>query len=225
METLRVAMLVLGKDLRIEARTGDVTLTTGMFAVLTTVIGSLSFYIDRNTATLVAPGILWITIAFSGILAMGRSWARERDHDVMRALLMAPIPRAGIFLGKAAGAFLFLALIEVVLVPLVGVLFHLELFPVLPELIALLAGGTLGFVLAGTLFSVMTVRTSARDLVLSVVVFPLVAPMLLAGVVATRELLQGVPTEEVLDWVKIMVAFDLVFLFAGVVLFDPLTSD
>jgi heme exporter protein B len=225
METLRVAWSVLKKDLRIEARTGDITLTTGLFAVLVVVLASLSFYIDRNNALLVAPGVLWVTIAFSGVLAMGRSWARERDNDVMRAMLMAPIPRAGIYLGKAAGAFLFLAVVEAVLVPLVGVLFHLDLFPVLGSLAALLAGGTIGFVAAGTLFAVMTVRTSARDLILSVVVFPLVAPMLLAGVVATRQLLQDAPFEEVLEWVRIMAAFDLIFVFAGMVLFDPLTSE
>ena len=223
--TLRVALAIVAKDLRIEARTGDVTITTGLFAVLTTILASLSFYIDQETARMVAPGVLWIAIAFSGVLAMGRSWARERERDVMRALLMAPIPRAGIYLGKAFGAFLFLAAVEVVLVPLVGVLFHLDMWSILLPLAALLAVGTIGFVAAGTLFSVLTVRTSARDLVLSVVLFPLVTPTLLGGVVATRDLLGGAPLEELWGWLRIMGAFDLVFISAGMVLFDPLTSD
>lgn len=224
MTVLRAAAQVAWKDLRIEARTGEVVLVTGLFAVLVTVLSSLSFYIDPNGARLVAPGVLWIAVAFAGVLAMGRSWAREREQHVMRGLLLAPIPRAAIYLGKAAGALLFLLVVEAVLVPLIGVLFHLDLTPVLGELVLLLFLGTLGFVAAGTLFAAMGVKTGARELALSVILFPLVAPALLAGVVATRSLLGGA-TEEIWGWTRILAAFDIIFLAAGVTLFGPLTSD
>lgn len=223
--TLRSAWLILQKDLRIELRTKDVTVMTALFAVLTVIVASLSFYLDQSRARVVAPGVLWVTIAFAGMLAMNRSWEREREHDVMRALLTSPASRAGIYLGKVAGNLIFMAAVEVVLVPLVGVFFHLDLGLDWLGFAALLVLGTLGFVAAGTLFGVMSVRTGMGGLMLSVVVFPLITPALLAAVVGTRELFGGAPSSEVLGWLRILAAFDVVFLAAGITLFDPLTSD
>ena len=224
-ETLQAAMLVAGKDLRIELRTKEITTSTGLFAVLVVVLASLSFYIDPQTAPSLAPGVLWIAITFAGILAMGRTWAREREQDALRGLLLSPIPRSGIYLGKTAGSFLFLTAVEVVLVPLVALFFHVDLVPVIGPLLLLLFLGTVGFVSAGTLFATMSVRTRARDLMLSVVVFPLITPALLSGVVATRELFGGASLTETLQWARIMLAFDLLFLTGGVILFETLTAD
>src|SRR5688572_8255555 len=189
MTLLRAAARIAWKDLRIEARTGEIVLVTGLFATLVTILSSLSFYVDEESARLVAPGVLWIAIAFAGVLAMSRSWAREREQDVMRGLLLAPTPRAAIYLGKLAGALLFLLLVEAILIPLIAVLFHLDLTEVIGRLFVLLLLGTIGFVAAGTLFAAMGVKTAARELTLSVILFPLVAPALLAAVVATRDLL------------------------------------
>ncbi len=225
MSVWRAALLVAEKDLRIELRTREITTTTALFAVLVVVLASLSFYLDRTTARQLAPGVLWISVAFSGVLAMGRSWSREREHDAMRGLLSSPIPRAGIYHGKLISTLLFLSVVELLLVPLVGVLFHLDLFDVLGRVSLILFLGTLGFCAAGTLFAVMTVRTAARDLAISVALFPLVAPALLAGVVAMRELLGGASIESTLGWIRILLAFDILFLIGGHFLFEPLTSD
>ncbi|MDH5493775.1 MAG: heme exporter protein CcmB [Myxococcales bacterium] len=225
MNVLQAAWRIAAKDLRIEMRTREITSSTALFAVLVVVLASLSFYLDRNTSTKMAPGVLWISVAFSGVLAMGRSWARERENDAMRGLLLSPIPRPAIYLGKLVSIFAFLAVVELLLLPLVGILFHLDLIEVLGEVTLVLFLGTLGFTAAGTLFGTMTVRTTARDLAISVALFPLVAPALLAGVVATREILGGAPPEVVGNWIRILLAFDLVFLAAGYFLFEPLTSD
>ena len=222
---LHTARLVAAKDLRIEARTGEVVLSTAFFGALVAILASLSFYLDDATARRLAPGVLWVSIAFAGVLAMGRSWAREREHDVLRGLLLTPASRAGVYLGKALGALAFLLVVEALLVPLVALFFHVWLPPVLLPLAALLLLGTVGFVAAGTLFSAMTVRTRARELVLSVVLFPLIAPALLAGVVATREVFGGAGLAETLGWIRIFAAFDVVFVAGGVLLFEPLISD
>lgn len=224
-DTLRAAGRIAGKEIRIELRTREIVVTTGLFAVLVVVTASLSFYVDRAASIRMAPGVLWIAIAFSGVLAMSRSWAREREQDVMRALLMAPVPRAAIYLGKAASVAVFMAAVEVVIVPLVALLFRLDLTPVLGRIVLLLVLGTVGFVAAGTLFASMTVRTRARDLLLSVVIFPLIAPTLLAGVVATRGVLGGAPWAETIGWMRILLASDVIFLAAGAVLFEPLVSE
>jgi len=225
MSLLRAALLLLRKDLQIELRTGEVVVTTGLFATLVTLLASLSFFVDDASARLVAPGVLWVTIAFAGVLAMSRSWARERDNDVFRGLLLSPVPRAAIYLGKLLGTLVFLALVECVVVLQVGLLFNLQLVPVLGPLCMLIGLGTLGFAAAGNLFAAMGVRTSARDLVLAVALFPVISPALLCGVVGTRELLTGAPMHEIWQWIKILVAFDITFLTAGVLLFEPLMSD
>jgi len=202
-----------------------VTVSTGLFAVLVVVLTSLSFFVDDLTARRIAPGVLWITITFAGLLAIGRTWAREREHDAMRGLLLAPIPRPAIFLGKAVGTLAFVGIVEALIVPLVGILFHVDLVPRIAEIAAVLGLGTLGFVLTGSLFGAMTVRTGSRDLMLSVVLFPLITPALLAGVVATRGILGGEPVAETFAWLRILVAFDVVVATAGYFLFGPLVSD
>jgi heme exporter protein B len=221
----RAAWLIAEKDLRIEARTREVTVSTGLFAVLVVILTSISFYVDDVIGRRIAPGVLWVAIAFAGVLAIGRTWARERENDAMRGLLLAPIPRPAIYVGKAIGTFAFVAVIEVLIVPLVGVLFRVDLIGVLGPVVLVLFLGTLGFVLVGTLFGAMTVRTRARDLMLSVVVFPLVTPALLAGVVATREILDGAPLVDTMAWVRILLAFDLVVATCAWFLFGALVSD
>jgi heme exporter protein B len=225
MSLWRAALLVLRKDLQIELRTGEVTVTTALFATLVTLLASLSFFIDEATARLVAPGVLWVSVAFAGVLAMGRTWSRERDNDVFRGLMLSPAPRSALYVGKLLGTLVFLAVVESVVLLEVGVLFNLDLLPVLGPMVLLLVLGTIGFAAAGNLFAAMGVRTSARDLVLAVALFPVIAPALLCGVIGTRELLAGAPLQDIWTWMKILVAFDLIFVTAGILLFEPLLSD
>lgn len=213
------------KELRIELRTKEILITAGLFGLLVTVLTSLSFFLDQNTARRLAPGVLWVGASFAGVLAMGRAWAREREADAIRGLLLAPIPRSSIYAGKALGTWVFVTLIDMVLLPVVGVLFQLDLAADLGPLAVILVLGMTGYVALGTLFAAMSVRTRARDLMLSVVLFPLTAPGLLAGVVATREILGGAPLEESIEWIRILLAFDLVGIVSGLVLFEPLMSD
>lgn len=218
-------LAVIGKELRVELRTKEILVTAGLFGLLVTVLTSLAFFLDDDTSRKLAPGVLWIGACFAGVLAMGRAWAREREADAIRGLLLAPIPRSSIYAGKAIGTLLFVLLIDLVLLPVVGVLFRLELIPVLAPVGAILVLGTVGYVAMGTLFAAMSVRTRARDLMLSVVLFPLASPALVAGVVATREVLGGAPLAETFEWLRILGAFDLVAIVCGLVLFEPLMSD
>ncbi len=225
MSMLSAIWLVFQKDLKLELRTGEILVSTTFFSVLVTVMTSLSFYLDDVTARKIAPGVLWMSIAFSGVLAMGRSWTRERDHDVVRGLLLSPLPRPAIFLGKALGVFSFLTLVELVLVPLVAILYRFPMSLAFGPVLLLVILGSVGFASAGTLFAAMGVRTRTKELVLSVVLFPLISPALLSGVVATRELLGGASFSEVMDWVRVLCAFDLIFVSLGALLFGPLVSE
>lgn len=218
-------LTILKKDLAIELRTGEVVLSTALFASLVTVIASLSFYVDEQSARQVAPGVLWIAVAFAGVLAMGRTFQRERENDAMRALLLAPAPRAAIFFGKALGTLLFLTVVEALLVLEVGVLFNLDLLRVAGPLCLLLVLGSIGFVSTGTLFAALGVRTRSRDMALAIALFPITAPALLCGVVASRELFAGAPLSEIADWLRILTATDIAFVTVGVLLFEPLMND
>lgn len=215
---------IVEKELRIELRTAEILVTAGLFGLLVTILTSLAFFLDDVTARKIAPGVLWVSASFAGVLAMGRSWAREREADAIRGLLLAPIPRASIYAGKAIGTALFVLVIDAALLPVVALLFHVDARMCIP-VGGVLALGTIGYVAMGTLFAAMSVRTRARDLMLSVVLFPLAAPGLVAGVVATREILGGAPLDETMDWIRILIAFDLVGIVCGLVLFEPLMSD
>lgn len=218
-------LAIVQKELLIEWRTKEILVTAGLFGVLVVVLTSMAFFLDDDTARKLAPGVLWIGASFAGVLAMGRSWAREREGDAIRGQLLAPIPRSAVFAGKAIGTWIFVMIIDAVLLPLVGLLFRLDLIPVLLPVGVILVLGTTGYVAMGTLFASMSVRTRARDLMLSVVLFPLASPGIVAGVVATRELLGGTPMGEIFEWIRILAAFDAVAIVCGLVLFEPLMSD
>src|SRR6266516_1556743 len=154
----KVAWLVLRKDAAIEAKTREILYTTLFFAVSCVLVFSFAFVRDGRAVEDVAAGILWIAIAFSGTLALGRTFERERYGETLKALLLAPAPRAAIYVGKLFGMLALLGLAELLLVPLIALLFAAPLFSRPLLLIALLAGGTIGFCAVGTLFAAMLVR-------------------------------------------------------------------
>lgn len=227
----RSALAVLAKDLRIEISTREIVTTTAFFAALVAVMASVSFATGPETTTRVAPGALWLSVAFSSVLALGRSWQREREESALVGLLVSPAPRAAIWCGKAAGLFAFVTAVEVVVVPLVALLFHVDLAAVALPLAAVMLLGTAGVAAMGTLFGAMTVRTRARDLLLATVLFPLLSPALLSSVAATREIFyasasgQPVDMAEVRDWLVLLGVFDTVAIVGGLAMFGALIED
>jgi len=215
-------LLVLRKDLAIEARTGEVVVSSGFFAVLCVVLVSLALFGGPTTGRLVAAGAIWISVAFATVLALGRSWQREREESALDGLLVAPIDKSALFVGKALSVLGFLFAIEVVVIPLAALFFAIDLVRMGPGIVAIALVATPGVAATGTLFGSMTVRTQARDLLLAVVLFPLLAPTLLTAVVATRELFGGLPLGELGDYFLLMGVFDLVFGAGGVALFGTL---
>ena len=222
---LRGTAAIVKKELQIELRTKEILVTAGLFGLLVVVLTSLAFFLDDDTARRIAPGVLWVSASFAGVLAMGRAWAREREADAVRGLLLSPIPRPAIYAGKTLGTLALVLTIDLMLWPVVAVLFRQPIFEQLGAVLTILVLGTSGFVAMGTLFAAMSVRTRARELMLSVVLFPLASPALVAGVVATREVLGGAPLGEALEWLRILAAFDLVAVVCGLALFEPLMSD
>lgn len=217
-QTLRIAH----KDLLIERRTREITTTSAFFAALVAITSSVALQSGADTRTRVAPAVIWIATAFAAVLAVGKTWQREREEGALDGLLVSPVHRSSIFAGKAIGIIAFLVVVEIVTIPLVSLLFSIDLFDVGPGMILITAFALPGICATGTLFGAMTVRTRARDLVLASVLFPLLLPTLLAAVAATRELFGGAPTSALQDYLVIMLVFDVVFTAGGLALFGPL---
>jgi heme exporter protein B len=216
------ALLVLRKDADIELCTGEVTVTSGFFAVLVVVLASFSFYGGPSTQRLVASGVIWLSLTFAAVLALGKTWQRERDEAALDGLLITPLSRSAIFAGKALGVLGFLVANALIVVPLAALLFSLDLTQHGAGLALIVLLALPGVAATGTLFGAMTVRTQARDLLLAVVLFPLLTPTLLAAVAATRELLSGVELTELGDYYQLMLIFDAVFITGGLGLFGSL---
>jgi heme exporter protein B len=216
------ALLVARKDLAIELATGEIVTTSGFFAILVVVIASLAFFAGPDSSIRVAPGVIWVAVAFASVLALSRTWQREREDGALSGLLVSPIARSAIFAGKAIGLAIFISLVELIVVPVTALFFSLDLIKLGPGLALFCLVATPGIAAVGTLFGVMTVRTRARDLVLASVLFPLLAPTLLSAVAGTRELLNGLPLVELFDYFELMGIFGVVFTAGGLGLFELL---
>ena len=222
----RVALLVLRKDVAIEFRSFEILSTTLFFAVSCVLVFAFAFVKDGEVVADAAAGILWIAIAFAGTLALGRTFERERYAETVRALLLAPAPRAAIYVGKLLGIVLLLLAAEAMLIPLVALLFSAALFARPLLLAGLLFTGTVGFAAVGTLFAAMLVRSRTRDIMLPILLYPITVPVIIAGVRGTAALLGSPPDEAVaVMWISLLVAFDVVFLTLALWTFEPLMTE
>ena len=214
--------IILRKDLSIELATKEIVTTSGFFAILVATIASLAFTGGSDVRQRVAPGVIWVAVAFAAVLALSRAWQRERDDGALNGLLVSPVARSAIFAGKALGLSVFLLVIEAIVIPVTALYFGIDLLEVGPGLVVFCLLVTPGLAASGTLFGAMTVRTRARDLVLAAVMFPLLTPTLLAGVAGTRELFYGATTAEVSDYFQLIGVFDALFVIGGLGMFELL---
>lgn len=222
----RVAWHVMRKDLTVEVRSREVLFTTLFFAVSVVLIFSFAIVREGRSPDDVAAGILWVAISFSGTLAMGRTFERERYNDTLRALILAPAERPAVYAGKLLGLLLLLMLVEIVLVPLVALLFSAPVLDYPVMLLLLLLSGTLGFCAVGTLFAAMLVRVRSRDTLLPVLLYPITVPVMIGGVRGTAALFQATPDEPMARfWIGLLVFWDVIFLTLALWTFEPLMTE
>jgi heme exporter protein CcmB len=222
----RAVWVITRKDLLVEARTREILFTTMFFAVACVLVFAFGFVREGRPVSDAAAGILWIAIAFSGTLALGRAFERERQGETLRALLIAPIDRPALYVGKLVGILILLAAVEAIVVPLIALMFQAALFDHLLLMLALLAAGTVGFAAVGTLFAAMLVRARSRDVMLPVLLYPITVPVIIAGVRGTAALLQpegGEPMARA--WLAMLVFFDVVFITLALWTFEPVMTE
>lgn len=219
----RDAALVAGKDLRVEARSRVGINQVLPFALLVLVVFAFALDSDRGTLVSFGPGLFWVTVLFSGLLAVQRSFVIESDDDARDALRLSGLDGAGIFLGKAGAVAAQLLLLEVVLTLGVIVLYGVQLRGPVMLLLTCLAA-TIGLAAAGTVYGAIAAGLRVRDTLLPLLVLPVLAPVLLAAARACEAALAGVPAEG-WPWVRLLFVFAIIYVTFGVVAFGPLLEE
>ena len=225
-EFFRVAWLVTCKDFRVESRSREMLYTTTFFATSCVLVFSFAFVRGGQPIAGAEAGIVWVALAYSGQLALGRVFERELHHDALRGLLLSPVDRAAIFVGKLLGIVFLMVIVEMVVVFFVSLFFSATLFQYVPEFLALMITGTVGFASVGALFAAMLARTQSRAVLLPVLLYPVTVPVLIAGVSGTVALAQTDPNLDLAHfWIALIVVFDVVFLTLSLWTFEPLMTE
>ena len=219
----RQVLLIAANDLRQEWRSREIVYTMVLFAVLVVIIFSFAFARQGIAPAGLAGGVLWVVVAFAGTLGLSRFFSREQQDDTHRMLLMCTGSHSVIYLGKLLGVLLFMSLTEAVVLPLLVLLFDLQISSV-PLLLLLLLLGTVGFASVGCLFAATLAGSRGRDVLLGILLYPIVTPVIVAGAKGTAALLAG-PQEvqAVLVWLKLLAVFDVVFVTLSLWAYGPLT--
>ncbi len=205
----RGVLSIVAKDVAAELHSKEALSAMLVFALLAIVIFNFAFELRVDNIWQMAPGVLWVAFAFAGVLGFNRSFALEREGRCIEGLMLAPIDHSAIFLGKFLGNVLFMLVAEGLTLPVLAVLFDVPVLNLLLWLIVIL--GTVGLAAVGTLFAAMAVNTRARDVMLPVLLFPIVVPVIIAATKSMGQILDGRSFSEMVAWLRLLLAFDVIF--------------
>lgn len=223
MRFLRQVLAIVQKDLTAELRTKENLSAMVVFALIVLVIFNFAFELQGVDITVVGSGVLWVAFTFSGILGLGRSFAAEKDKGSLEGVLLSPVDRGAVFLGKAISNFIFITVMEAVTLPLFAILNNIALpwLPLLPYVML----GTLGFAAMGTLLSAVAASTKMREVMLPILLFPVSIPLLMAAVKLTIGALQARDFSEVALWFNLLILYDVLFLVVAFWVFEYVVEE
>lgn len=212
------AFVILWKDILSEFRARDIVTSVLVFALLVLVVFNFAFEPGAGQVELVAPGILWVTFTFAGVLGLNRSFVLEKEKGSLAGLMLCPVDRDVIYFGKMLASLTFMLIVEAIVLPVFSILFNLTIF--IPEVAVIAVLATIGFACVGTLFSALAVNTKAREIMLPILFFPIVSPVIIAAVKATGLVLAGDSWGSISSWLQIIAAFDIIFLVLSSLVFE-----
>lgn len=219
----RKVWAVAWKDLRAEIRAKEVLGTMVAFGLLAVVVFGLAFDLRVPQGGMVAPGVLWGVILFTGVLGLHRSFGAEMDRNTLPALLLAPVDRSAIYFGKFLAQLVFLTAAVVIIAPAVVVIFNVNVLQAwIPAALLL---GSIGYTAVGTLFGALTAGTRARESMLPILLLPVMAPVFMAGIGLTANVLDGREFVDYRHWLLLLVIYDTVFLTVAYLVFDLIWED
>ena len=220
---LRSIAAIVWKDLAAEFRSRELIGAMLVFAALVILIFNFALELDIRTREAVTSGVLWVTFAFAGTLGLNRSMAIEKDRGCLDGLLLAPVDRNAIYFGKAIGNLFFMLIVEAIILPMYSVLYNVNLFQ--PGLIFVILLGSIGYSAVGTLLASMAVQARTRDVLLPILLFPVLIPLLLAAVKASNGFLLGFEMAEIMPWINVMIAYDVIFIAVAFMVFDFIVEE
>ena len=213
------ARAIAWKDLTAERRTKANFNAVLFFTALILLLFGFALGPDQEALRNAAAGVLWLTVLFGGVLSFNRSYEMELEGGALEALLLYPGDRRALFVGKLLANLAFIVLIEIILIPVASILYDLPLFHG-GGFFGVLLLGTVGFVTLGTFYAAMASRVRAREVLLPLLLFPMLVPLLLSSVEATKALLAGNLMGDASSWIRLLAVFDLVFLVASFFAFE-----
>ena len=226
MMLLRHAARVAWKDLRIELRSREILYTMAFFGALLVVVFSFAFPQDARAVRGSVPGMLWVSIAFTGTIGLGRAFDRERENDTMRALLLAPVPRLAVFLGKAFATTLLVLSVAAVCAPLLALVLSAPLFRFPGPIILIVVLGAIGISVVGSVFAATLLKVRSRDVLLPVILYPLLIPLFVAGTKCTASLVAEIPNfDAAWYWIQFLGIYDATFLVLSIWIFESLVIE
>lgn len=222
---LRLILVIAGKDLRLELRSRTSLLSAAVFAALVLLV--FNFARDPTAVSTVdlAPSVLWVTVAFASVVAMNRAFTVERENAAFDGLLLAPVSREALYLGKYLANLIFVLVVEAIALPLFVLFFNIDLGSALPGLLLTMLLATAGFVAVGTLFSAMVARTRFAELMLPILLLPFMVPPLILAVKTTVPLFAGRPLSDVVDGLRFLAVYDVAFITLAVLLFSAVVNE
>ncbi len=220
-----MALIIAAKDVRAELRSRTALLSALVFAALVLVVFNFARDPTAVAAGVLAPSVLWVTFALAAMVAMNRGFMIERENAALDGLLLAPLPREALFLGKLLANLAFVGAVELVTLPLFTLFFNINLWSRLPGFLAVTVLATIGFVAVGTIFSAMAVRTRFAELLLPVLLLPFMVPPLIGAVQVTSRLLDGRPLSEVWGWLRLLALYDVVFVTLCTLAFSAVVDE
>jgi heme exporter protein B len=216
---------IFRKDLLIELRTKDSLNAMLLFGIVVLVVFNFALESMRDTIREAVPGVLWVAFAFSGTLGLNRIFAAEKENSCLQGLLMVPMERGIIFLGKMLAASVFMLFTEAVIFIFTLVFFNLTVWREIPYLILVFVAGTLGFTAVGTLLSAISVNTKMREVLLPVILFPVAIPILINAVEATAIILNTSDYRVLKLPLTMISVFTIVFVTLAFLLFEYVLED
>ncbi len=217
----RQMLVITGKDLRAEFRTKEAINASLAFALVILLLFSFAFDPSEETTREISGGLLWIVFAFAGTLVLNRSFAREVPNDCLDALIASPVSSAALFMGKSLANFALVLAVELVSLPVFGIFYNVRWTSQFWALLMVLALGTWGLTIIGTIFSALTVNIRLRELMLPLLVYPMLIPALMGAMQLSTQLIAGKPLSSETDvWLRLLVAFDVIFSALSLILVE-----
>jgi heme exporter protein B len=222
---VRNILAILWKDILTEVRTREMVNSMFIFAILILVVFNFAFSPGTERIFEIATGVLWVAFLFAGILGLNRSFALERDRDCLRGLLLCPVDRSVIYLGKVMGNLIFIMAVNLITLLVFVIFFNIPILHVFGRLLAIILLATIGYSAVGTLFSAISCNTRMREVMLPILMLPIMVPVIIASVKATVSILTGGSSSDFFYGLRMIGVFDAVFLVVAIVVFDYIVEE